>query len=228
MRPPKRLWLPLVGYLIAAAACSDNPSTRVADDPVGGPNIAWRAGCIEELSPIADDVKLTAEMEIADLLDVARDEHTAPLRWPDGEATEITFAVREARAFKVTSREDPNDMTNRALRCEDRVVVNTSGRVSTADGKFEVDISEIQLEVMEGKWLVGSSGGLPKSMLRGSYADTAAPATGCLRDAVVRVSLSLTPEPRFRGELSNIVADVPCDRKGDPNEGITRRPGVTW
>jgi hypothetical protein len=175
---------------------------------------------------MADDAKTAEGIAIKDVLQVVRRGHAAALTWPDGESTQIRFVASEAQALFVTSRDDPKYEAHRAVRCDDRVVVKTRARVTTDDGKFGVDIPELWLEIFKGNWIVGSSHGLPKSMLRGSYADATAPAGKCLRDTAVGVSLSLS-EPQFRGELMNTISDVACGRS-DPNEGLTPRKGASW
>lgn len=223
MRSVTRLWLPLI-ILITGIACSesggdepDNASTNSGD----------RTGCIESASLLAGDVTVAPGVAAEDILEVVRSEHTAALTWPDGAATEIAFAASEAQAFLVKSRPDPNYLLNDAAQCADRVVVKTRARVTTADGKFAVDVPELQLELHHNKWLVGVSNGMPKNMLRGSYAATAAPETKCLHFTSVHVTLSLSQALPFRGELSNIVGDVPCGKK-DPLERVTERTGAKW
>lgn len=213
---PMKTWFLALSFVLAGSACDGGGS-----EPGSSPN-AGRHGCIEHMQSLNEDTPLQTDPPFADVLRLVRDEHTAELTWADGNTTEVKLATIASEAFFVKSRKDPNYSLNDAPACDDRVIVKARTRLTTADGKFDVEIPELLWE-SKGKWVYGSSGGLPKSALGRSYVSSAAKASECLYHTVVSATLS---ESQFRGELANAISSAPCS--GGANATVGERIAAKW
>jgi hypothetical protein len=127
--------------------------------------------CLERVHALEEGGE-PARAQAALLLEQAQGAHAAMLSWHDGTRTHVTFELPEAEAKWVTSRRNPDNHTDIAANCRDRVRLIGQATLRTDDGRLDERFETLALdETAEGglhAWFARGVGGLQGTYVRQS------------------------------------------------------------
>jgi len=208
---------PWIFLLSLAAACGDGDS-HVGPDGSGGEQASegGRIGCIETTTPYSADTNTAEGQADQALLDAVAGEHASMLTWQDGITAELNVTMTQARLVKVASRPDPNFVLDIVRQCTDRVRVEGTLGIKTADGRLNETFEHAIFEPAESGGSASAWLHLKASELRGRYVRQG---TGAGQLSAVYFSLTLGSE-----EFSGFITEESTD-----GETVSMGPSVaTW